>query len=101
MSKITPQSLSWLVAFILWLVLWAFTNLVAPENWFSISVFFIILFAAIFTSTFVFFHRIRRNLIISLYLVSLPVLQYFHLFSWLNFILVTGFFTTTYLLDTN
>jgi hypothetical protein len=87
-----------LLTFILWSLLLVFLNLVPPVSIFAIITFFILLFACILGTTLLFFKRIKLNLLLSIFLLTFPLLHFFHLSSPLNLTLDSALFLTLYFL---
>jgi len=87
-----------LLTFILWSLLLVFLNLISPDSTFAIITFFLLLFACVLGTTLVFFRKIKLNLLLSLFLLTFPILLFFHLASILNLVLDFAFFFTLYFL---
>lgn len=86
------------LTFILWLLLLVFLNLVPPVSTLSIVTFFLLLFACILGTTLLFFKRIKLNLLLSVFILTLPILRFFNLASVLNLILDSALFLVLYFL---
>ena len=76
----------------------AFLNLVPPATTLAIITFFVLLFACILGTTLVFFRKIKLNLLLSLFLLTIPLLLFFHLASIINIALDIALFLTLYFL---
>ena len=87
-----------LLTFILWSLLLVFINFVPPISTLSIVTFFILLFACLLGTTLVFFRKIKLNLLLTIFLLTLPLLLYFHLTSIINLTLDTALFLTLFFL---
>jgi len=85
------------LSFISWTIFVVYLNLVAPVTFLNSLTFFVILFLAIYTTTLIFFRKLKLNLLLSFYLLSLPVLVFFKQFNILNPVLISLFFGAIYL----
>lgn len=70
-----------IIAISLWLILFLYLIFIPPANIFIITGFFLILFLAIFTSTLLYFKKLKINLLISLFPISLLLLAIFRQFN--------------------
>jgi hypothetical protein len=66
-----------------------FVNFVSPEFLWAKIIFFFVIFCFLFSLLCIFSKKYRLNLFISIYLISLILLYFFHQFNWLNFIILT------------
>jgi len=73
-----------IIAIILWLILFLYLIFIPPANIFIIAGFFLILFLAIFTSTLLYFRKMKVNILIALYPICLLLLAAFQLLSILS-----------------
>lgn len=85
------------LSFVSWTIFVVYLNLVAPTTFLSYLTFFTILFLAIYTTTLIFFKKLKLNLLLTIYLLSLPVLVFFKQFNFLNPVLISLFFGAIYL----
>ena len=87
-----------LQAFLLWLLVLIYVNLVPPTQY-SIIAFFVIKFFAIFASTRIFISKIKYNLILSSFTTSLLLLQFYRLLTPLNIALSSAFYCSLFLVS--
>ena len=79
-----------------WLTLIFFIIFISPEFlWSKISL-FLLFFSSLISTIYIFSKNHYLNVFISLYFVSLLILQFFHQFFVINFILITGLFISLY-----
>jgi len=78
-----------IIVITLWLILFLYLIFVPPANFFIITGFFLILFLAIFTSTLMYFRKIKINILISIFPICLLLLAVFDLFSLLSVSILT------------
>jgi len=75
---------------IFWLGLIAFINLVTPTSLWSKITFFLLIFSCFISTIYIFSKNHCFNLSISLYLLGLLILRFFHQLFLMNFVLLTG-----------
>ena len=84
-----------LQAFLFWLLVLIYVNLVPPTQY-SIIAFFVIIFFALFATFRIFFTKIKLNLLLTLYLISLLLLRFFKLTTIVNLFLDSLLFISVY-----
>lgn len=80
-----------------WLSLIIFINVVSPTPT-TIPVCFLLVFFSLFSTCFLLSKKIKTNILISLFLVSLLLFLYFHQLTTLNFSLILAFFCSIFFL---
>lgn len=84
------------LAFLFWLLLAVFVNLLPPENMLIKSGLFLIIFGALFSSVRVFYKNFKINFLIALFITLLLFLQFIHVLSLLNLTLLSVLFVAVY-----
>ncbi len=89
----------WLViSLFIFLISAVYLIVIPPKNSINIILFFVLLYILFLSLSLIFIQKIKINLLISTYLILLPIMLFFDLFSLLNFILLTLFFLALYFL---
>lgn len=83
-----------IICSLIWLSWVIYFCTIAPSSYVTKIVFFLILFIAILSTVYMFLKRFKTNFIISIYILSLALLLFFHQFNLINSILLTGLFVT-------
>jgi len=83
--------------FLTWSVFVLYLNLVSPDTTFSRIVLFLILFTCFMSSSLLFIHKLKINLLLAFYFISLCLFQYFHLLNLINLSLAAAFFLTLFI----
>lgn len=82
--------MKYILNFLSWTLFILYINLISPDTIYSHIIFFIIAFICFLSTTLVFIKKFRINLILSVYFVTLLILQYFQLLNPLNLALVAA-----------
>lgn len=91
--KIIPLILQnrWIVLSVLfWFLFWVYVNTVPPTSFLSILGLFLILFSATLATTFIYTHKIKLNLILTLYLITIVFFAYLKQLNLINLTLITS-----------
>jgi hypothetical protein len=90
--KSTHKSRFFYFSIIFWVILILFINLVTPTSLWSKITFFLIVFSALVSSFYIFSKNNCFNLLFSLYLIGLLLLQFLNQLFLMNFIFITCLF---------
>lgn len=80
----------WLaISLFIFLISAVYVIVIPPKNSFTIILFFVLIYIFLLSLSLIFIQKIKINLLICTSLFLLPLMQFFNLFSLLNFILLT------------